>query len=279
MIVIGDDNYQDFLPGGLKSPLRHHYGLTPRDYTRDPVGSSEYAQPFDEVFPLIPREEWPERIADMKGTKSRLSDIYRQEALDQNGQGFCWAYSSAACWHALNALAGGEPTRLSPHAIACIIYNYQDRGAWGKVSFDYMVKNGCPSEEYWPQQSMRRSNDTPEMRADMAKHRFTEGYVDLNPPHPADANLTEDQQMSVLLSGLPMVGDHNWWGHSICQLDAVDMNPSLGQQGLNDPNRWGRLIINSWGRSWSENGFGILKGRKGIADGGLAPRAITIVGS
>lgn len=250
-------------------------GLVPRDLEACPVASSSMASSFSESFQLIPREEWPERIKDMERTKSRVSDLINFRPLDQNGQGFCWAYSTVACLMALRAIAGADPVRLSPHAVACQIYNFRDRGAWGAVSFDFVAKYGCPSEAYWPQQSMSRTHLTDGMRKDAEQYRILEGFIDLDVAHPADADLTFDQVCSLNLSCIPTVDDYMWWGHSVMGCDVVDTKPNLGQQGLDDPNRFARLIFNSWG-DWGDGGFGLLRGSKARPDGGCAPRSSTI---
>src|SRR5687768_17194601 len=74
-----------------------HGGAVPRDFSVQP-------RPMQAVqFPLIPRGEWSERIRDKKAAKSQLSDIRNRgdngqpiKSYDQNGQGYCWAYSVTA---------------------------------------------------------------------------------------------------------------------------------------------------------------------------------------
>ena len=190
--------------------------------------------------------------------------------------GNCWAYSTTACVMLQRAAQGLPHVRLSPHAVACKIYGFQDRGAWGAVSFDFIAKYGVPSDEKWPQKSMNRRYDVAETWEDAKQYKITEGFIDLNPPHPADADMTFDEVATCLLSRIPVVGDFNWWGHSVCLADLVDLKPGDGQQGLTNPDRWGVRGPNSWTANWGNNGWFVLQGRKAIPDGGCAPRFVTV---
>lgn len=271
MIEINDDNWKDVQQ---ESQELYRTGLTLRDFKKYPVGT--FGTPFDKEVKVIPREEWPERIAQMNEEKSRLSDIYdignfgqRIPSLDQNGQGFCWAYSTVGVVQCLRAKANMPYVNLSPHAVACKIFGFQDRGAWGALSAEWISKNGVPSAEFWPQKSMNRRHDTPDTWENAKLHRITEGWIDLDAPHPADAKLSFDQIMTLLLMRIPVVTDFDWWGHSVFALDPIDFQPSAP---LNSIERWGYLIQNSWGDGWSENGRGRIRGRKAFAYGGCAPR-------
>lgn len=272
MFLINDDNYQQFMPE-QQGFMR---GFVPRDLARSPLGSGVGAVRFDEDenMPLIPRQEWPERCAEMVAKQTRLSDIDNFPALDQGRQGFCWAYSSVGCTMSLRQVMGLPRARLSPHAVACKIYGFQDRGAWGAVSLEWIGENGCPDEQHWPQQSMSRSHDRPETWENAKLHRITEGYLDLDVSHPADAEMSFDQYATCWLNRIPTVCDHMWWGHSVYGMDLVDHKPNLGQQGLMDPNRWGYRGKNSWGTVWGDRGLFVFQGRKGIPDGGCAPRVV-----
>ncbi len=97
---------------------------------------------------------------------------------------------------------------------------------------------------------MSRSNDNPTTWANAGLHKFTE-WRDLDP------DAMKAQLVTCLLSGLPVVSDFNWWGHSVCTIDLVSLNPFRTR------------IWNSWSDDWSENGTGILEGRKAIPDAAL----------
>tara|TARA_R110000803_G_scaffold114775_2_gene183190 strand:- start:896 stop:1699 length:804 start_codon:yes stop_codon:yes gene_type:complete len=248
--------------------FNHPRGLVKRDYRSNPVGCYSTSTPWSMEVPVIPKAEWSERIKDMEANKSRLSDIRdkadggnQMESLDQNGQGFCWAYSTAACVMLLRAAANMPYSRLSPHSVACKIYNFRDRGAWGALSMEFMSENGIPEEKYWPQKSMSRQYDNPETWENAKKHRITEGWMDLN-LNAYDRELSFEQVATCLLSRIPVVLDYNWWGHSVAGMDLVETSPG----------KFGVRILNSWTDDWGSKGTAVLEGKKAIPDGACAAR-------
>ena len=130
--------------------------------------------------------------------------------------------------------------QLSPHAVACKIYNFTDRGAWGALSMDFISRSGIPSEEFWPQKSMNRRYDNDATWENAKNHRIIEGFVDLDVQHVSDAKLTFDQVASCYFQMIPVVTDVFWWGHSVFGLAIDDRKPHLGQQGLDDPDPMGQ---------------------------------------
>lgn len=256
--IINDENWMQVASnagrakGAIPRPKDFHSGFG--------VGLDE------DEFPLIPRDQWSERIREQEANKTRLSDLRHWPALDQNGQGYCWAYSSTAAVMLLRAKAGMPFRRLSAHGVACKIMNFRDRGGWGALSLDWITENGIPDVEHWPEKSMSRQNDKPETWENAAEHRITEGWIDLDISHPADADLSFDQVATLLLCGIPVVVDFNWWAHSVCAMDLVETSP--GQFGLR--------ILNSWSDNWGEKGTGVLEGRRAIPDGACAPRAVVV---
>jgi hypothetical protein len=262
MVVINDANWRS-----SPAVIGHRpTGLIPRDYRACPVGYlGALAKPFD--LPLIPRSEWQERLALQQATKSQLSDIRergmygaRIPARDQNGKGYCWAHSSVSACLLMRAAQNQPYADLSAFAVACIIKNYKDQGGWGSESLEWIAKNGVPTSNTWPQQSMNPANDTPAMRAEAAQNKITE-WMD---GEPRDV----DQLVTCLLLNIPVVSDFNWWGHSVCSMDLVAVDPAKLPGSLRT------LILNSWGDSWSQNGAGILEGNKAIPDGMIMPRVI-----
>lgn len=266
-LVIHDGNWQHHVAPVINGE-RVSRGLIPRDFHHHPYASGNGYDAVD--IPLIPRSEWSARLKEMVETKSLLSDIRMVgnngqmiPSLDQNGQGFCWAYSTGSSI-LINRARDNQPyVRVSPHAVACKIKGFQDEGGWGALSMEFAVKNGYPSDKFWPQQSMSRSYDKPETWENAKLHRVMEGYWDLSATV-YDRNLTFDQVATCLLNRIPVCVDMNWWSHAICAVDLVEI----------ESGSFGLRIWNSWGDSWSDKGMGILQGNRAIPDGATAARVV-----
>ena len=283
-----DDNTPDAPPSG------HGKGLIPRDYSVHPVGCYGAAPPMD--IPLIPRNEWADRIKSMVATKSAVSNIRRTAgpnggpipSLDQNGQGYCWAYSFAMCAMLSRAIMNQPYVRLSAHMLACVIKNYRDEGGWCGLSLQKAEEIGIATVKTWPEKSMSRSNDNATMRAEALLYKPTESWADMA-ASVYDRNFTEDQAMTLLMSRVPIQGDFNHWGHSVCLMDPVLLNETramlatdFGSLDLNKEKDYavfaaafGKRGINSWTDGWGDLGEFVLTGSKARLDGGVAPLIMT----
>lgn len=89
-LVINDSNYRDFL-APVVDGQRKGMGLVKRDLDKFPPQIKNVRE-----IKVIPREEWPERIAELKAKKARLSDIRKSAlngkpipSLDQGNKGYC----------------------------------------------------------------------------------------------------------------------------------------------------------------------------------------------
>lgn len=268
--IIHDGNAHLFDADQQVNGERKARGLVPRDYTRHPVGSVSGSMAYAVDMPTIPRSEWSARIKEMVETKSRLSDMRLVgnggqpiPSLDQNGQGYCWAYSTTMAVMMLRMIMNLPYVRLSAHATACVIKNFRDEGGWCGLSMERQVSHGTPSVEFWTEKSMSRSHDKPETWANAALHKVTEGWVDVQAAV-YDRNLTFDQVMTCLLCRVPVAADFNHWSHSVCLLDPVEV----------EPGSFGVRLINSWTDSWGDRGMAVMQGGKAIPDGAVAPRAV-----
>lgn len=283
--VIGDDNFEQLALithiDGKRIGGENGYGLVPRDYDANPLGSMRGSMLMEAVtdMPLIPMEEWPERIAEKVANKSQLSDIRMRgnngapiPSLDQNGQGYCWSYSTTSAAMLLRAAANMPYVRLSGHANAWVIKGGRDQGGWGAQSLDRAMSHGIPSVEFWKEKSMSSSNNTPETWENAKLHRIAEGWIDLQAAQ-YDRNLSAQQVGTVLLCNVPGIFDFNHWSHSVAGMDLVDAYPN---RSARDIYRYGVRIWNSWRDSWGQLGTAVLKDRKAWPDGATAPRSITL---
>lgn len=252
----------------LSHPKDVQFGMVPRDYSVSP--EAMFAPPSD--MELIPESEDDARYDEQEALQSSLEHIYLSGPnggpafvnLDQNGHGYCWAYSTG---HSImmDRLRRNLPqVRLNPHATAAIIKRGRDEGGWCGLSADFGRENGYAIEGnapgQWPLHSRNLSNDTPQLRAGMAKYKIEEDWTDMT-RQVYDRNLTQRQVATCGFNNIPGPRDYNWWGHSVCGLRWVRVEKGA----------WGQLILNSW-KNWGRHGLAVLLGSKAVCNGGLAIR-------
>lgn len=175
----------------------------------------------------------------------------------------CWAYSTVRCAELLRAKANLAYESLSAHSVACKIYNFVDRGAWGALSQDFIIKNGIVPERLWPAKSMNRAYDTSANWQEALKYRISESWADAA-ADVWDRNLSKQQIGTQLLLNNPGAFDYNWWGHSVCGHTLRDVYPNRSKT---DFSRYGVEIDNSWTPSWGEDGSSVLVDSKAWPDG------------
>lgn len=257
---------------GLVGPdgVPYRTGAVPRDYSIDPV---EMFAPSD--MPVIPESEWDARIDEQEQLKSSLEHIYlcrpgdapAFENLDQNGHGYCWAYSTGHALMLARLKANLPLVRLNPHATAAILKGGRDQGGWCGLSAKWARETGYAvegtGEGQWPLHSRSLQHDTPALRASMRLHRSAEEWVDLT-RNVYDVDLSWQQYATALLTNCPCPSDYNWWGHSVCAVRFIRI----------EAGSYGTLILNSW-KGWGRHGLGVLRGSKARPESMLAIRSTT----
>lgn len=221
---------------------------------------------------VIPRSEWDARIDEQERLKSSLwhlrqtaADGRQMPTLDQNGQGYCWAYSTTRCVMYLRAIANQPYKRLSAHAVGCKVKGFKDEGGWAGLSAKFLRESGVPDVTAWPEKSMDRRHDTPDVWRVAAGNRLVEDWCDVAQAV-YDQNLTFDQIATCLLCNVPCAIDLEWWGHSVCATQLVRVE--AGSYGLR--------IDNSWSDQWEDQGTSVLRGQKAIPMGAVALRASAV---
>lgn len=220
-----------------------------RGYDPDSYVPDMHASPTD--MPLTPASEDDARFEEQEATESSLHHLHvrsGQPCLDQNGQGFCWAYSTAQSIM-LSRLRMNQPyVRLSAHAVACKIKNFRDEGGWCGLSGKFASEGGYPSVEFWKEKSMSRQYDTAETWANAKLHAVTENWYDLTKAV-YDQEMSQRQFVTQLFLNNPCPADWNALSHSMCAVRRVRI----------EKGRWGTMILNSW-KGWGFHGLAIMAG-------------------
>lgn len=241
----------------------YDHGLIPRNFGTHPPGY--FCPTFSGVnFELTPQSQWSAIIKEKTQRQSRTSDVLRRanygapiKALYQDGWGYCWFYSAGHAVTAVRALAHLPYKVLSPFAGAHIIKRGANQGGWCGLSAEWVMKHGIPDISVWPNLKRGLDQDTPAMRSNAALNRITEGFIDLDAAA-YDRNLSFAQLATLLLANIPVQVDFNWWGHSVCALDLVEV----------EPGSFGIVILNSHGEDY-EGQLMTLRGNRAIPNGAV----------
>jgi len=294
-----DDEYiinSDYRPDGFKAfqvqndwviPEGFKTGLVERDLELHPVGSSPESLRADQFFnkdiPIIEPEYWTELIEEKDRKKTGLDDLRMisglngnpMESYDQNGDGYCWAYSTGAAITLRRAEMGLPYIRLSCHSVAAREKKGRDEGGWCGLSGLRATQWGYApvsykGKTYWPEKSRDLRYDTEETR-EMAKNfRITEGFLDLA-EKPYEMSLTFKQIVSCLLSNIPCALDFMWMSHSMC---GIAVKRISNKYELADMRSWGIKCWNSWRDSFGKRGTGVICGPKCVPDGAIGVRDV-----
>lgn len=249
--------YLNAIPENAPIPPQCSTGLIPRNFAANPVGSYSAAPEFPDSE-LIDEAEWPERLAEIRATKSGLLEIrelYYEylKSLDQDGLGLCWAFSTTKAVMYVRKIMGLPIVRLSAWYVAGIIKGWRDEGGWGAASLEFVATKGVPAESLCP--SYKSSYDTQATRDNALLHKATEWWDGSNDP-----NKAQKQLVSMLLKRTPCVTDLNDMGHSMCAIDIASLNPL-------------KIVYdNSWGASGDPLGLYIGSGARARPDGLVIPR-------
>jgi hypothetical protein len=249
MVVIDDDTPEQDLapPDGFSTGLR--LGLR-----RTPFGAIPAAPAFPKEL-VIPRADWPGLIEEKERTKTRLRDLAAAAGLpckDQDGIPYCWIYAPTYCVELIRVVANHAMVPLSAMSAGARIKDFRQVGGWGEEGLSFIVEHGLVPEENWPGHSLDRRLLNPENVALARKYRVTEWYE----LRPRDL----DDLISAVLRNIPVAVGYNWWGHEVTATGAAWVDGAVALE-----------IRNSWGMGWGEDGYGLLKGKKILADDAVAP--------
>lgn len=260
-----------FTPHAVTFDPARSRGAVPRDFSVQPA--TAFAPPS--AIDLIPESEWEARWQEQEDQQSSLEHLYLNagwENLDQNGQGYCWAYSVGHTIMLCRTRDGQPYVRLNPHGVASQIKGGRDEGGWCGLSAEFARAVGYPPEGtgpgQWPKWQYRNPGQytTPALQAEEQKYKITSDFVDLARPV-YNQNLTFAQVASNLFRNNPCAVDFNWWSHSVCGIRIVKIE--AGSFGL--------LILNSW-LNWGRRGLAVLRGSSMYPDGAVCTAGVSAAG-
>ena len=257
MITIDDNNYKAFRSQTVDGVEMKCASLGMWEPGYEQPGGYAGAFEDQQTIPMIPEDEWRDRIRQQEKDKTRIVDLADDLGMkirNQRNSNYCWAFGTCrSVEYAL--LQTGVNKYISPFSVGAPIKNFRNQGGWGDQALDYMARNGFNFDDEWNAEggasSISRRYYTDENRA-KAKERKVLEYYKLR----SGSGEGWKQLVSCVLSGVAVGVGYNWWGHLVC---AVGLNTDLDL-----------LIDNSWGPNWSSNGRGYLSGRRKYADGAVA---------
>lgn len=225
------------------------FGHDPSQYVPDmmaaPLGMKTYSP-----------SDWDALYDEQERAESSLEHLYLREwqgeCLDQDGDGYCWSYSTGAAVMMRRLVFNLPFVRLNPHSVAAIIKGGRDEGGWCGLSLGkareigYAEEGGGPGQ--WPLHSRQASRfNDPAVKASMLRYRVTDDWYDIGKPA-YDQQLKDEQVATCFFNNCPSPMDWNEWGHSVCGLRWCRV-----ERGL-----WLPLILNSW-KGWGRRGLALIQ--------------------
>lgn len=217
--------------------------------------ATPFLKPWDR--PLIPRDQWAERIKEREQGGAILSLICRDRqvpASNQDSTNFCWTYGVVTAINVMRAYRNMPYVEFARESVAAPIKGYRNNGGWGDQALAYIVEHGIMPQSLWPRHHYSTSRyNTAENLAIAAQYKVEEFLV------LQDRNFA--QLMTSLLEDNASGVGYEFWSHEVCAVDPVVVGS----------NRFGVRIWNSWGNSYGDQGFAILDESKASPDDAVIP--------
>jgi hypothetical protein len=194
----------------------------------------------DESF-LIPRDQWPDLIADKDRSRSWLQDLCDDLGIpckNQDGLGYCHGYGPVTAYEVCDAIAGNPYIDYSAESVAGRVVGWQNRGGDPEEDLQVLINEGCcPASWMDKPNSLAHGRWKTGWEQEALKHRAVEYYI--------PKSKLWDWACTCALRNLPTSPWYNWWGHCI----------SGSYRLKNENGKIYRLDRNNWGMGWGDRGY------------------------
>lgn len=220
-----------------------------------------YSRPF-RASDLIPREEWPDRIAQKDREKSWPDDLMREMGVDpkdQDGTRLCHGYCVAAGMEEAYAIQGVRK-KLSAESITGRMNGWKNAGGDPEKDLDVAIRLGACEESFMDRPySLSHKLWKEGWEENALLHRvveFERGFAK-----------RFDVEMTCALNNWPCPKWLAWWRHAFLG----------GLRGRRNPKtkRYEIMCLNNWGSDWGDNGRAWFE--EGTKRGQGTPTGIVVV--
>lgn len=224
-------------------------------------GGLQMGAPIDDSY-LIPREAWPDLIADKDREQSWLDDMVQALDIpteDQDGLSWCHGFGPVAATEIAEAVAGNPFVKLSGESVAGRVANWNpNRGGDPEEDLQVLVKYGaCPADFLDKPFSSNPKNWRDGWEQEALKHTVREYYI--------PTVKRWDYACTAALRNHPTSPWFDWWSHCI----------SGSYRLKNEKGTIWRKERNNWGPKFGDNGF--LWMAEGTRKGQGTPSGLVIV--
>jgi hypothetical protein len=188
-------------------------------------------------FPLIPRNEWKDRIEERRKAGALASQHFRRAGVKVKFQTipFCWIFAPVNGLMIKRLMEGQQHKELSPASCGSRITGFRERGGWGIEALKGLQEMGTNETKDWPDNAVSRKYLTEENIQSALNFRIDE-IDDLE-------RGDYDGLASALLNGFVCPLGIDRWGHEVLAMDLVED---------------GILILNSHGENYGDRGMAVL---------------------
>ncbi|MFZ5831272.1 MAG: hypothetical protein ACOY3P_14365 [Planctomycetota bacterium] len=264
--LYNDANYTVLLPADGSDRMMFDGHLRILGARPPRLGPGEIACAKAPDFRIVPREEWPDLIAQKDREQSWIEDLIRGviPCNDQNGLNYCHGYGMAMAMQVARCIQGHGYTELSAESIAGPVTNWRNDGADPSDDLQQAVKFGACPASYMDAPYSRTPRRWKDGWEESALDYRVEEWVDLR------GRNSFDLAVSACFANIASACGFIWWAHFVSGYYRV---VNLGKDRRGNYRFAGR-IRNNWGAQWGNDGFADFEEGKGTPDWAFGVRAM-----